>query len=89
MNKRVRSESDLRAVTDMPVVGKIPQKAKAERLLLVGDAAHGLRAEAFRQLRTNLQYIDISGEHRTFVITSALAGRREVGHGRQPRPHHR
>ena len=74
MNKRIRSESDLRAVTDMPVVGKIPQKAKEERLLLVGDAARGLRAESFRQLRTNLQYIDISGEHRTFVITSALPG---------------
>jgi polysaccharide biosynthesis transport protein len=74
MNKRIRSESDLRTLTDMPVVGKIPHKAKDERLLLIGDAARGLRAEAFRQLRTNLQYVDISGEHRTFVITSALPG---------------
>ncbi len=74
LNNRVRSESDLRAITDIPVVGKIPQKERDARLLLVDDAAHGFRAEAFRQLRTNLQYLDISGEHHTFVITSALPG---------------
>lgn len=72
LNNRVRSESDLRALTDTPVVGKIPQKLREDRPLLVGGAAHGFRAEAFRQLRTNLQYLDISGEHHTFVITSAL-----------------
>ncbi len=74
LNNRVRSEANLRAITDMPVVGKIPQKARDDSLLLVGGAAHGFRAEAFRQLRTNLQYLDVSDEHHTFVITSALPG---------------
>ncbi len=72
LNNRVRSEANLRAITDMPVVGKIPQKARDDSILLAGEASHGFRAEAFRQLRTNLQYLDVSDEHHTFVITSAL-----------------
>lgn len=74
LNNRIRTEADLREASDTPVVGKIPQKERDDRLLLVGDAAQGLRAEAFRQLRTNLEYLDISGKHHAFVVTSALPG---------------
>lgn len=74
LNNRVRSESDLKAITDVPVVGKIPRKDRDDPQLLLDDAAHGLRAEAFRRLRTNLRYLDIAGEHQTLVITSALPG---------------
>lgn len=74
LNNRVRSETDLKAITDVPVVGKIPRKERNDPQLLVDDAAHGLRAESFRRLRTNLRYLDIAGEHQTLVITSALPG---------------
>ncbi len=71
LDDHVRTEGDLAAITDVPVVGKIPEKERNESLI-VGTS--GTRAEAFRQLRTNLQYLGISDHPRAMVITSALPG---------------
>lgn len=69
LDDHVRTEDDLSAITDVPVVGKIPDKDRGEPNLV---SESGNRAEAYRQLRTNLQYLGLSGHPNAIVVTSAL-----------------
>lgn len=46
----------------------------ADRPLMVLDAPHSPRAEAFRHLRTNLQFVDVDEAPRSIVVTSSTAG---------------
>jgi len=75
LDSRVRGEHDVRALTDAPVIGGIAIDPKTrERPLIVHDDPRNPRAEAFRTLRTNLQFLDFAEKSRTFVMTSALEG---------------
>ncbi|MGC4175650.1 MAG: polysaccharide biosynthesis tyrosine autokinase [Demequina sp.] len=75
MDTRVRSERDLAAITDAPVLGGIVFDPKAnERPLIVHEDSHSPRAENFRTLRTNLQFLDAGRNDRAFVVTSPMAG---------------
>ncbi len=81
----VRDSSDSRVMTDedldeatrsAPVLGNIHFDKSAARQPLISDLkGHAPRAEAFRVLRTNLQFINVDGEsNKVFVITSAVPG---------------
>lgn len=72
LDNKVRSPRDIEELTDRPLIGAIPfdPKAKSRPLILQADP-HNPRSEAFRTLRTNLQFLDMDGDH-TFVITSAV-----------------
>lgn len=75
LDVRVNSKSDVAQITDLPVLGRIIRDPKvATRPLTVQDNPGGPRAEAFRQLRTNLQFLRVEGNPHSFVITSAGAG---------------
>lgn len=72
LDTRIRTEKDLAEVTDVPVLGGIPFDPKAaQRPLIVHADPHSPRAEAFRTLRTNLQFVDLSDSH-SFVVTSSV-----------------
>jgi capsular exopolysaccharide synthesis family protein len=90
LDMRVRNEHDIELISDAPIVGGITFDPKASvRPLIVADDPFSNRAEAFRTLRTNLQFLNIGddleaatvntvsgGERargRSFVITSSLA----------------
>lgn len=68
LDDKVRTEADLNAITDVPIVGRIPEKARGESVYI---KSRGARAEAYRQLRTNLHYLGVSGHPHAIVITSA------------------
>ncbi len=81
----VRDSSDSRIMTDedlaeasnnAPVLGNIHFDKSAARHPLITDLkGHAPRAEAFKVLRTNLQFINVDGEqNNVFVITSAVPG---------------
>lgn len=73
LDTRVRGKSDIESTTHVPVIGSIGFDPKSvERPLVVRDDARSPRAESFRALRTNLQFLDPSNTDRTFVLTSAL-----------------
>lgn len=73
LDNRVRSERDVEAISPAPILGGIAFDAKApKRPLIVQDDPRSPRAEAFRTLRTNLQFIDAGGGARSFVVTSAI-----------------
>ena len=75
LDKTVKSEDDVKAVTDAPILGSIAQDPEAaKRPLIVRVDPRSPRAEAFRSLRTNLQFVDAANHPRTLVVTSSLAG---------------
>lgn len=74
VDRRIRSITDVEEATGGSVVGVIP---KADVLSLEHRGVRselGVAAEAFRQLRTNLRFVDVDKPPRRIVITSALAG---------------
>ena len=73
LDTRIRGERDVTAITDAPIIGGISFDATAvKRPLIVQDDPHSPRAEAFRTLRTNLQFLDIESGAKSFVITSSI-----------------
>lgn len=72
LDTRVRSPRDVAQVTDTPLIGAIAFDAKAkDRPLIVHADPLSPRAESFRALRTNLQFLDMGGRS-SFVVTSAI-----------------
>ena len=73
LDNRIRNERDVEQITDVPILGGIVFDAKtSERPLIVHDDPRSPRAESFRTLRTNLQFLDVGRENRSFVITSSI-----------------
>ncbi|CAH0267320.1 Putative tyrosine-protein kinase YveL [Arthrobacter sp. Bi83] len=75
LDNRIRGEADLRHITDAPLLGGIAFDSDATRKpLLTQTAPQSPRAESFRQLRTNLQFANVSGNANTVLLTSSLPG---------------
>lgn len=75
LDKTVKTADDIKVVTDAPILGTIAHDADATRRPLIVEVdPRSPRAEAFRALRTNLQFVDAANHPRTIVITSSLAG---------------
>ena len=75
LDSRIRAEADLRRVTELPLLGGISFDQEAGRKpLLTQTPSQSPRAEAFRQIRTNLQFANISGEAGSVLLTSSLPG---------------
>ena len=75
LDTRLRSEADIRKVTDVSVIGTITHDEEAAQSpLLVAAQPHSQRSEAFRRLRTNLQFLDVTDNLRTMVVTSSIPG---------------
>ncbi len=75
LDNRIRGEADLRQVTDAPLLGGISFDQDAVRKPLLTQAAiQSPRAESFRQLRTNLQFANVTGRATTILVTSSLPG---------------
>jgi capsular exopolysaccharide synthesis family protein len=75
LDTSVRGEADVRAISGVPVLGTIAHDPEAaSHPLIVQADPHSARAEAFRHLRTNLQFVDAAGNACSFVMTSSLTG---------------
>ncbi|MBX9244236.1 polysaccharide biosynthesis tyrosine autokinase [Actinotalea ferrariae] len=75
LDTRVRTEADVRKVTGTSVVAQIVHDDDATRSpLLLAANPHSQRSESFRRLRTNLQFLDVTDDLQTMVVTSSLPG---------------
>jgi succinoglycan biosynthesis transport protein ExoP len=75
LDNRIRTERDVKQITDITVIGGIVFDPKAkERPLIVHVDPRSPRAESFRSLRTNLQFLDVGRADRSFVVTSSVQG---------------
>ncbi len=72
LDSRIRSRRQLESILDAPVLGTIARDPKiaTNPLVMPGRPL----AEAFRQLRTNVQFVDVQREHKVILVTSAEAG---------------
>jgi len=73
LDTTIKGEKDCAEVTEATVIGGISFDSDApKRPLIVQADPHGPRAEAFRTLRTNLQFVDAANHPRSIVFTSSL-----------------
>lgn len=73
LDTTVRSRHDVTGATGAPVIGTIPYDPAAGRAPLVTALGpNAPRSEAFRVLRTNLQFVDMDGRGKAFVVTSSV-----------------
>jgi capsular exopolysaccharide synthesis family protein len=75
LDTSIKSPEDLREASGAPNLGLVAFDAGVpKRPLTVHEDPQSPRAEAFRQLRTNLQFVDVDSPPQAIVVTSALAG---------------
>src|SRR5664280_1723134 len=74
LDTTVKSTQDLQERVGAPVLGVIgfDPDAKSRPLIVQADP-HSSRAEAFRQLRTNLQFVDVDHRPTSIVVTSSVS----------------
>ena len=71
----VRSAADVEELAEVPVLAEIAHDRRVPtRPLLVDDPFGSPRAEAFRKLRTNLQFLNGARGRGVIVVTSARVG---------------
>ncbi|MGW9627788.1 polysaccharide biosynthesis tyrosine autokinase [Microbacterium sp. NPDC055521] len=72
---RVHSADEAAAVAGAAVIGTIAfDKAAAREPVPVPEGGWSRRAEEYRQLRTNLRYLQPDTDHKVFVVTSSIPG---------------
>ncbi|MFM7901567.1 MAG: GumC family protein [Bacteroidota bacterium] len=69
----VSSRDELVAMTDIPVVGVIGHVNKSDNLI-VNNSPKSRVAEAFRSVRTNLQYFGSESKNKVIMISSSVGG---------------
>lgn len=79
LDNRVRDAAVVADLTGIPVVGSIPTRpSRSAPGAAVDTDPHGVVAEAFRQLRTNLQFVGMQAEDqgvaRILAVTSSRPG---------------
>lgn len=75
LDNRIRTTRDVQEVIDKPLIGEIfDDSSTSNSRLLSENEWQSPRAEAFRALRTNLQFLNVNSSNRVFVVTSPRQG---------------
>jgi capsular exopolysaccharide synthesis family protein len=75
LDNTVSSAEDVEESIDAPVLASIAYESDVPKHPLLTEAtSHAPRVEAFRLLRTNLQFLNLDTRPRSLVITSAVPG---------------
>ncbi len=82
LDDTIRTQEDVARVTDLPVIGFIPDakelKLHGGNTKLLARMPDSRSAEAFRTLRTNLEFAGTQGPPRTILVASPNAGQGAV-----------
>ncbi len=75
LDTKVRSEQDVRALTDSSILGVIAfDNGVPSHPVILREDPRSAAAEAIRRLRTNMQFIDVAERSRSIVISSSVPG---------------
>jgi len=73
LDNTVKNPEDTRDAAGAATLGAITYDANTKnKPLIVSDSPRSVRSEAFRQLRTNLQFVQVDGPLRSLVLTSSV-----------------
>ncbi len=73
LDNTIKERRDLEEITGAGIVGSIPlDKTRRERAAISFDSDNTAFAEAFRKLRTNLQFLAVDNPPRVIVLTSSV-----------------
>ncbi len=75
-DERIKSVEDIAKLSDLPVLGSFPfskELAKKRVFKLITESSSSTMAEAFRSLRTNMQFATAEGTPKILHITSSEA----------------
>ncbi|MGW5433717.1 polysaccharide biosynthesis tyrosine autokinase [Streptomyces sp. NPDC004059] len=75
LDTTVKTSERLGELTSLPVLGSIPfDKGATQNRVAMDAASTSVRAEAFRKLRTNLQFAQVDNRPQVIVVTSPVPG---------------
>jgi capsular exopolysaccharide synthesis family protein len=74
LDRRLKRPEDLSETLGIPLLGVVPKRKSLARERKAGLALTPAEAEAFRMLRANLRYFNVSRDIRSVLITSASPG---------------
>ena len=75
LNNKISSQTELEKSISAPILGSIPYYSKAKfrkNKLVVGHSPKSSISEAFRAIRTNMQFMGIQGDKKIISITSTI-----------------
>lgn len=73
MDNTVKTEQDVRSITGAASIGSVMfDLGLVRRPVQTGSLEYARSAEAYRQIRTNLQFLDVDHPPRVLVVTSAV-----------------
>jgi hypothetical protein len=74
-NNKITSIQDLEHFGNVPVLGVVPSSTFSSNAMLhVVNSPKSMASEAFRTLRTNLDFFKSSSDHKTIAISSTVSG---------------
>lgn len=74
LNFRVSSRVDIEKVIDSPIIGELGLLPEKEIGLLVTKDSTTVISEQFRDLRSNLNYLNIDNPRKVILVTSSIMG---------------
>ncbi|MFU8946819.1 polysaccharide biosynthesis tyrosine autokinase [Mycetocola zhadangensis] len=75
LNAKVRTPEQIKAATSASLLGSIVyDRSAAAAPMALHSNRLSPRAEEFRQLRTNLRFLQADDDHKVFVLTSSIPG---------------
>jgi polysaccharide biosynthesis transport protein len=75
LDRRVGSESEVEGLLGLPLLSRIsrpPRALRANDQLVMMAEPSSIRSEAFRRLKTNLDFVNLERKYKTFMVTSAV-----------------
>ncbi len=73
-NSYIQNKEDIQEMTSLPIYGSIPYYKQPKNRISVNSEAKSPFTEAFRTLRTNLQFVTQKDRGTVMLITSTVAG---------------
>lgn len=70
---KIDSIDDLKQMTSIPILGRIAQN-KGKEHVVVRSGDRSAVNEMFRQLRTNLDFLNLKNQHQVLMVTSSVSG---------------
>lgn len=73
LDRRLRNTDEVQAELKLPIIGRVPPDALGQAGFANGAAGEAeTHLEAFRMLRTNLEFLQSGGDMQTVMVTSGL-----------------